>query len=33
MLLELKNVTKSYKKGKLALDDFSAELSPGIYGL
>lgn len=33
MLLELKNISKSYKKGKRALDDINAELSPGIYGL
>lgn len=31
--MELKNLTKSYEKGKIALDHFSAELEPGVYGL
>ena len=33
MKLELKNLTKSYEKGKIALDHFSAALEPGVYGL
>ena len=31
--LELKNLTKSYEKGKIALDHFSAAFEPGVYGL
>ncbi len=31
--MELKNLTKSYEKGKIALDHFSAALEPGVYGL
>ena len=27
--MELKNLTKSYEKGKIALDHFSAALEPG----
>ena len=30
MKLELKNLTKSYEKGKIALDHFSAALEPGV---
>lgn len=33
MKLELKNLTKSYEKGKIVLDHFSAALEPGVYGL
>ena len=33
MKLELKNLTKSYEKGKIALDHFSAAIEPGVYGL
>ena len=33
MKLELKNLTKSYEKGNIALDHFSAALEPGVYGL
>ncbi len=33
MKLELKNLTKSYEKGKIALDHFSVALEPGVYGL
>lgn len=34
MKLEIKNLTKTYKKGSLrALDGFSAVLTPGVYGL
>lgn len=33
MKLELKNLTKGYEKGKIALDHFSAALEPGVYGL
>ena len=34
MKLEIKNLTKTYKKGAVrALDDFSAVLTPGVYGL
>lgn len=33
MKLELKNLTKSYEKGKITLDHFSAALEPGVYGL
>ena len=33
MKLELKNLTKSYEKGKIALDHFSTALEPGVYGL
>ena len=33
MKLELKNLTKSYEKEKIALDHFSAALEPGVYGL
>ena len=33
MKLELKNLTKSYEKGKIALDHFSPALEPGVYGL
>ena len=33
MKLELKNLTKSYEKGKIALDHFSAALEPGVCGL
>lgn len=32
--LEIKNLTKTYKKGAIkALDDFSLTLTPGVYGL
>lgn len=32
--LEIKNLTKTYKKGAIkALDDFSLALTPGVYGL
>ena len=32
--LEIKNITKTYKKGSVkALDDFTAALTPGVYGL
>ena len=31
--MELKNLTKSYEKGKIALDHFSAAFEPGVYGL
>ncbi len=32
--LEIKNVNKTYKKGTIkALDDFSVNLTPGVYGL
>ncbi len=32
--LEIKNLTKSYKRGTIkALDDFSLTLTPGVYGL
>ena len=31
--MELKNLTKSYEKGKIALDHFSTALEPGVYGL
>ena len=33
MKLELKNLTKSYEKGKIVLDHFSAALEPGVHGL
>jgi len=33
MKLEIKELSKSYKKGKRALDAFSAGLTPGVYGL
>lgn len=33
MKLEMTGLSKSYKKGKRALDDFTAVLSPGVYGL
>ena len=33
MKLELKNLTKSYEKGQIVLDHFSAALEPGVYGL
>ncbi|MCR5637012.1 MAG: ATP-binding cassette domain-containing protein [Clostridiales bacterium] len=33
MNVELKNVSKCYTKGKLALDDFSVTFSAGIYGM
>lgn len=34
MKLEIKKLTKTYKKGAVrALDDFSAVLTPGVYGL
>lgn len=33
MQLELNRLSKSYEKGRLALDDFSAILEPGVYGL
>lgn len=33
MKVELTELTKSYKKGKRALDQFSAVLTPGVYGL
>lgn len=33
MILSLNNISKSYGKGKKALDDFSMEFSPGVYGL
>lgn len=34
MKIEIKNLTKTYKKGAVrALDDFSAVLTPGVYGL
>jgi len=34
MLLSIEHVSKSYgKQGKLALDDFTVDLSAGIYGL
>lgn len=33
-VLEIKNITKTYKKGEVrALDDFSVTLTPGVYGL
>lgn len=33
-VLEIKNITKTYKKGAVkALDDFSVSLTPGVYGL
>ena len=33
-VLEMKNITKTYKKGEVrALDDFSVTLTPGVYGL
>lgn len=32
--LEIKNISKTYKKGTVkALDDFSVTLTPGVYGL
>lgn len=32
--LEMKNISKAYKKGTVkALDDFSVSLTPGVYGL
>lgn len=32
--LEIKNVSKTYKKGAVkALDDFSINLTSGVYGL
>ncbi len=32
--LEIKNISKAYNKGAVkALDDFTAELTPGVYGL
>lgn len=32
--LEIKNINKAYKKGSVkALDDFTATLTPGVYGL
>ena len=34
MKLEIKNISKTYKKGTVkALDDFSVTLTPGVYGL
>lgn len=34
MKLEIKNISKTYKKGTVkALDDFSVSLTPGVYGL
>lgn len=34
MKLSIQNISKSYRNGKIkALDDFSAELTPGVYGL
>ena len=33
MILELKNVSKCYTKGKLALEDFSLSFNAGIYGI
>ncbi|MDD6646029.1 MAG: ATP-binding cassette domain-containing protein [Oscillospiraceae bacterium] len=34
MKLEIKNISKTYKKGTVkALDDFSVALTPGVYGL
>ncbi len=34
MRLEIRNVSKSYRRGKVkALDDFSLFLTPGVYGL
>lgn len=33
-VLEIKNITKTYKKGEVrALDDYSVTLTPGVYGL
>ena len=32
--LEIEHITKTYKKGIVkALDDFTAALTPGVYGL
>lgn len=32
--LEINGISKTYKKGTVkALDDFTAELTPGVYGL
>lgn len=33
MKLEIVELSKSYKKGKRALDCFTATLTPGVYGL
>lgn len=33
MKLEIRELSKSYKKGKPALDGFSADLTSGVYGL
>lgn len=33
MKLEMTELSKSYKKGKRALDQFTAALTPGVYGL
>lgn len=33
MKLEITGLSKSYKKGKRALDQFTAALTPGVYGL